>query len=34
MKVLGDFRRMSLGGVGEDAGVGLIWEGLDDELPF
>ena len=34
MKVLGDFRRMSLGGMGEYAGVGLIWVGLDDELPF
>ena len=34
MKVLGNLRRMSLGGVGEDAGVGLIWVELDDELAF
>lgn len=34
MKVIGDLRRMSLGGVGEDAGVEFIWVGLDDELAF
>ena len=34
MKVLGNLRRMSPGGMGVDAGVGLIWVGLDDELPF
>lgn len=34
MKVLGNLRRMRPGGVGEDAGVGLIWVGLDDELAF
>ena len=34
MKVLGDLRRMSLGGVGGRCWAELIWVGLDDELPF
>ncbi len=34
MKVLGDLRRMGLGGMVEDARVELIWAGLDDELAF
>ena len=34
MKVIRDLRRMRLGGVGEDAGVGLIWVVLHDELAF
>ena len=32
--MLGDLRRMRLGGVEGDAGVGLIGVGLDDELAF